>query len=98
MMKIPVKTHLESHSLLHENRKYRRGEGVAIFVDESLFCYTKHNNLCTNYEAIESLSIEISNNDIKKIIFNIVYRPLDGDLEVYENYFQSNLSNNSIKV
>ena len=38
MMKISVKTHLEGHSLLHENRKYRRGEGVTTFVDESLFC------------------------------------------------------------
>ena len=51
-----------------------------------------------NCEAIESLSIEINNNDDKIIIFNnIVYRPPVGDLEVCENYFQSILSNNSIK-
>ena len=61
------------------------------------FCYTKRNNLSINCEAIESLSIEISNNDIKNVTFNIVYRPSDGDLEVCENYFQSILSNNSIK-
>ena len=87
---------LEGYSLLHENRKYRRGGGVAIFVHESL-CYTKRNDLCINCEAIESLSIEIRNNDGKNIIFNIVYRPPDGDLEVCENYFQSILSHNSIR-
>ena len=63
---------------------------------ESL-CYTKRSQLCINCGTIERLSIEISNNDIKNIIFNIVYRPLDGDLIVCEDYFQSILSNNSIK-
>ena len=61
---------------------------------ESLCC-TKRNDLCINYEAIESLSIEIRNNDVKNIIFNIVFYPPDGDLKVFENYFQSILSNNS---
>ena len=46
---------------------------------------------------MESLSIEISNSDVKNIIFNIFYLPSDEDLEVCENYFQSILSNNSIK-
>ena len=82
--------------MLHKNRKYCRGGGVTIFVHESL-CYTKRKDLCINCEAIESLSIEIRNNDGKNIIFNIVYRPPDGDLEVCENYFQSILSHNSIR-
>ena len=82
--------------MLHENRKYRRVGGVNIFVHES-FCYTKRNNLCINCEGIESLSIEIRSNDGKNIIFNIVYHPPDGDLEVCENYFQSILSHNSIR-
>ena len=76
--------------------KYHRGGRVAIFVHESL-CYTKQVNFCINCEAIENLSVEISNNDVKNIIFNIVYRPPDGDLEVCENYFQSILSHNSIR-
>ena len=58
--------------------------GVAIFVHESL-CYTKRNDLCINCETTESLSIEISNSDVKNIL-DIVYRPPDGDLEVCENY------------
>ena len=82
--------------MLRENRKYRRGGRVAISVHESL-CYTKRHDLCIYCEAIESLSIEIRNNNGKNIIFNIVYRPPDGDLEVCENYFQSILSHNSIR-
>ena len=82
--------------MLHESRKYRRVGEVATFVHES-FCYTEQNDLCINCEAIESLSIEIRNNNGKNIIFNIVYRPPDGDLEVCENYFQSILSHNSIR-
>ena len=87
---------LEDYSLPHENRKYCRGGGVAIFVHESL-CYTKRNDLCINCEAIENLSIEIRHNDSKNKIFNIVYRPPGGDLKVFENYFQSILSHNSIR-
>ena len=82
--------------MLHIYRKYRRGGRVAIFVHESL-CYTKRNDLCINCKAIESFSIEVSNNDVKNIIFNIVHRPPDGDLQVCENYFQSILLNNLIR-
>ena len=62
--------------MLHENRKYCRGGGVAVFVQESLYC-TKRNDLYINCEAIESLSIEISNSVVKNIIFNVVYCPPD---------------------
>ena len=47
--------------------------------------------------SVDSLSTEIRNDDIKNIIFNIVYRPPDGDLEVFDNYFQSILLSNSIR-
>ena len=60
--------------MLHENRKYCKGGGVAIFGHEFL-CYTKRNDLCINCEAMGSFSTEIRNSDVKNIIFNIVYRP-----------------------
>ena len=49
-----------------------------------------------NCEATESLSIEVSNCDVTNIIFDLIYRPPDGYLEVCGNYFQSVLTNNSI--
>ena len=54
-------------------------------------------NETINCEVIESLSIEISNNDAKNIIFNIVNHPPDGDLAVCEKLFQSILSIDSIR-
>ena len=35
-----------------------------------------------NSEAIGSLSIEITHNEFKNIIFNVVYRSLDGEIVV----------------
>ena len=55
------------------------------------------NSILSNFVINCSLSIEISNNDVKNIIFNILCRPPEGDLKVCENYFQSILSNNSIR-
>ena len=73
-------------------KTYHRGGGAAIFVHQSL-CYIKRNDLCINYEATESLSVEKVSNEIRNINFNIVYRPTGGDLAVCESYFQSILSN-----
>ena len=48
---------LEGYSLLHENKKYRRGGGVAIFVHESL-CYTKRNDLCINCKQYRAFQLK----------------------------------------
>ena len=59
--------------------------------------FATQNETTFGCEAVESLSVEIRDNDGKHIIFNMVYRPPDGGLEVCENYFQSILSHNSIR-
>ena len=59
--------------------------------------FATQNETIFGCEAVESLSIEIRDNNGKHIIFNMVYRPPDGGLEVCENYFQSILSHNSIR-
>ena len=69
--------------------------GEYLFLCMNLFP-TQNERSLHNCEAIESLSIEINNNDVNNIIFNIVYRPPDGVYK-FEKYFQSILSNNSIK-
>ena len=52
---------LEGYNLLHLNRKHNNGGGVAIYVKD-LYSFEKRNDLSINSEAIESLSIEITNN------------------------------------
>ena len=49
----------------------------------------ERDDLSTNREAIESLSIEITNSDSKNIIFNVAYRPSDCDTNVCESYFKN---------
>ena len=49
----------------------------------------ERDDLSINSEAIESLSIEITNSESKNIIFNVVYRPSDGDINVCESYLKN---------
>ena len=49
--------------------------------------FNKRDDLSSNSKVIESLSIEITNNESKSIIFNVVYRPPERDIDVCENYF-----------
>ena len=53
------------------------------------------NGLSINYEDIESLSIEILNSQTRNIIFNVIYRPPNGDLNVCETFFKKILSDSS---
>ena len=49
----------------------------------------ERDDLSINSEATESLSIEITNSESKNIIFSVVYRPSDGDINVCESYFKN---------
>ena len=53
------------------------------------------NGLSINYEDIESSSIEILNSQTRNIIFNVIYRPPNGDLNVCETFFKKILSDSS---
>ena len=57
----------------------------------------ERDDLSINSEAIESLSIEITNSESKNIVFNVVYRPSDGDINVCESclkniFFKGNVT------
>ena len=62
--------------------------GVALFVKDS-YSFNKRDDLSINSVAIQSFSIEITNNESENIIFNVVYRPPYGDVDVCENYFKN---------
>ena len=78
---------LEGYIPVHQIRKSRQGEGIVIFIRDSLL-YKLRNNLSINCEDIESLSIEILNSQTRNIIFNVIYRPPNGDLNVCETFFK----------
>ena len=51
---------MPNFNVLHQIRKNRKGRGISIFVQESLF-FKKQKDLGINVEAVESRSIEILN-------------------------------------
>ena len=82
---------LEGYIPVHQIRKSRQGGGIVIFIRDSLL-YKLRNDLSINCEDIESLSIEILNSQTRNIIFNVIYRPPNGDLNVCETFFKKILS------
>ena len=62
---------LESLNLLHQNRKHKNDGGVAISVKDSC-SFKNRDDLSINSEVNESLSIEITHNESKNIIFNTI--------------------------
>ena len=78
---------LEGYIHVHQIRISNKGLGIVTFIRGSLL-YKLRNDLSINCEDIESLSIEIMNSQTRNIIFNVVYRPPDGDLNVCETFFK----------
>ena len=69
---------LKNYDVIHQVRNSRKGGGLCIFIHESL-CYKLRKKRSINSEAIESLSIEISNKKASNLIFNAIYRPPTGE-------------------
>ena len=68
---------------------------MCLFVKESFCCKTRQ-NLSINFDAIESLCLEITNEKSKKIILDLKYRPRNGDVEEFEKHLNKILSTNDI--
>ena len=51
--------------------------------------------LSINCEDIKSLSIEILNSQTRNIIFNVIYRPPNDDLNICETFLKKILSNST---
>ena len=78
---------LEGCISVHQIRKTEKWGGIVIFIRDSLL-YKLRNDLSINCEDIESLSIEILHSQTRNIIFNVIYGPHDGDLDICETFFK----------
>ena len=56
---------------------------MCLFVKESFCCKTRQ-DLSINWNAIESLCLEITNEKSENIILNLTYRPPNGDVKELE--------------
>ena len=79
---------------VHQIRKRHKGGGIVIFIGDSLL-YKLRSDLSINFEDIESFSIEILNCQTRNIIFNVIYRPPNGNLSVCETFFKKILSDST---
>ena len=77
--------------MIHQVRT-SKGGGLCIFTHES--CYKLRKGLSVNSEAIESLSIEISNKRTSNLIFNVICRPPTGDIKISEQFCKDIISKN----
>ena len=75
----------------HQIRDDRKGGGVSFYIHNSL-SFRVLPNLCINSTDIESLSIEISLNDERNTLVNVLYRPPSGKIEPFENVLSKLLS------
>ena len=84
---------LSGYQFLHQTRKNRKKGGVCVFVHENLN-FKLREDLSINCDAIQSLSIEISNTKSKNIILNTIYRSSNGDIKQCETHFKDVFSKN----
>ena len=68
--------------------KSENGGGIAIFVKDS-YSFKQRDDLSINCEAVKSLSIEITNNQSKNAVFNVVCRSPNEDIDFCKNYFKN---------
>jgi len=73
------------------NRKYKAGGGVGMFVNNTIDC-TKRSDLMTNNPAMENISIEVNRNNPKNVILTCIYRPPDTNFQQFKNEMQNLLS------
>ena len=86
---------LPGYVSLHQTRKNHRGEGLYIFLLESL-SYNVRDDLAVNSSTIKCLCVEIFNKNSKSIVLNLAYRPSNGDPNEIENHFKNILSKREI--
>ena len=79
--------------MIHQVRNSPKRGGLCIFIHESLG-YKLRKDLSINSEAIESLSIEISNKKAGNLILNSIYRPPTGDIKIFEQFCKDIFSKN----
>ena len=83
---------LKNYTSLYQARDGdRNGGGTCFFIHNSL-TFNKMSDLCVNNNDIESLTIEIVNENSKNIIVNVTYRQPAGDIKVFEDSFKKILS------
>ena len=82
---------LQGYYSFHIIREKNRGGEFRIFLQKT-YSYKSRKYLQVNSKAFKCLCVEVENKNLKNIVLNLAYRPLNGDHKELENYFKSSLS------
>ena len=83
---------MPNYNIEHQIRKLGNRGGVWIFIHESLH-YKVRKDLPINCDAIESIAI--CNRKTRNLVFNIIYRSLNGDPKISKQFGKDLFSKNS---
>ena len=76
----PNMFNLPNYKFIREDRKGRRGGGVALYIAQNLNFKIRSD---IKLAQAESLFIEIDNSILKNVIIGLIYRPPDSNLDVF---------------
>ena len=78
---------LPNYSSIHQIRTHSRGGGVPIYIHKD-FEFKIRNDLSINCKDAESLGVELLHDKKKNTLFNVLYRPPNGQIETFENFWR----------
>ena len=89
---------LPNYISIHQIRTHSRGGGVSIYIHKG-FEFKIRNDLSINCKDVESLGVELLHDKKKNNLFNVLYRPPNGQIETFENFLRHlfHENKNSIK-
>ena len=76
---------LQNYSSIHQIRSHSRGGGVSIYIHKD-FEFKIRNDLSINCKDVESLGVELLHDKKKNALFNVLYRPPNGQIETFETF------------
>ena len=78
---------LPNYSSIHQIKTHARGGGVSIYIQKD-FEFKIRNDLSINCKDVESIGVELLHDKKKNTLFNVLYRPPNGQIETFENFLR----------
>ena len=93
---IPTTNYTTTAPFIKREKQVKKGRGVCCFIHNSIL-YKERKDLSINDENIESISLEIINKKRKNLVTN-VYRPPNGKIKPFKNFFKNLFSRHKRSV
>ena len=86
---------LENYNSVHKTRKNKKGGGICIYIHKSIH-FKVRNDVVYSMMKLETASVEIVSNNLKKLIITGIYRPPKGNIKFFKDYCKELLSKKKI--